>query len=367
MLTSIHSGLSMKLLKINQLLFHPKSQCLSFFLSNLTASKLSEHQSFLEDIQIQLGLQGKKHLAQKFEHLIEEIIFVVKSHPDRSHGFFLSEHLAGYMLLDAQVDTYCAISTSFHIRPILEEVFVNPEYILINISPFDVKIYQADLKQIEFVKNFDFATAENFSLPWEQARVYSGDISQLIPHRTMSSLRNVAQKVMETMQIGSIPVLVTGNEKFKNIFLRYYNHSYGTIDIAEDFSESSCIDIMSKLKVHRQTILDFYSVAFKNRLLKLISSRQLVTDLHRVIRSTQQGETLRLMIPTGKNLWGRVNFKTGKYSLAQDSGDGEDILNELAEEVIRQGGKIQFLSSHFFPKDSVCMAIIKRVKRKHAA
>jgi len=94
-----------------------------------------------------------------------------------------------------------------------------------------------------------------------------------------------------------------------------------------------------------------------------------VGDLNKVIRAAQQGDILRLMLPTGKNLWGRINFKTGKYSLCEDmnSSDGVDILNELAEEVIKQGGKIQFLSPHFFPKDSVSMAILKRTKRKDAA
>lgn len=359
----------MKLLKINQLLFHPKSQCLSFFLSDLKKSNLLDHKSFLEDIQVQLGLQGKKHLAQKFEHLLKDILSIVSSDPHRGHGFFISEQLSGYMLLETEVETYCTISSSFHVRPILEEIFINPEYVLINISQNEVRVYQADLKQIEYIRGHEFTATDITSLPWEQSRIYSGDFSQMIPHRTLGQLRDVAMKVMETMQIGSMPVLIAGNETFKGIFSRYYSHSYGIIDLGEDFSELSCMAIMEKMKTHRQSILDFYSVNFKNRLMKLISAGQLITDLQQVIKSAGQNEINRLMIPTGKNLWGRINFKTGKYSLAQNmkSGDGTDILNELAEEVIRRGGKIQFLSNHFFPKDSVCMAILKKVKGRDAA
>lgn len=357
----------MNLVKINQLLFHPKSQCLSFFLSPVAKTAVNAHQSFLEDIQIQLGLQGKKHLAHKFESFHDEILEIASKHPYRSHGFFFSEQLAGYMVLESEVETYCTISSSFHIRPILEEVFVNLEYVLINITATDVRIYQADLTQVEFLKSFEYATSEHPSLPWEQSRISSGDLSQLIPHRTMTNLKNVAQRVMENLQLGSVPVLVSGNETLKGIFLRYYSHPHGVIDLNEDFNEASCIDIMAKMKNHKQTVLDFYSASFKNRLLKLISSGLLVSDLGLVIKATGQDEVLRLMIPSGKNLWGRVNFKTGKYSLAQDSGDGEDVLNELAEEVIRRGGKIQYLAHHFFPAGSMCMAILKKVKRKHAA
>jgi len=268
----------LNLLKINQLLFHPKSQCLSFFLSSIEKSGFEAHKKFLEDIVIQLGLQGKKHLVQKFENALDDILRLVSMHSRQSHGFFISEQLVGYMLLDAEVETYCSISSSFHIRPILEEIFINPEYILINISQFDIRLYQADLKQIEFIKSYELSSTESLSLPWEQSRIYSGDYSQMIPHRTMIHLRDVAHKIMESMQIGSMPVLVTGNETLKGIFLRYFTNTHGTIDIAEDFKESSCIDIMSRMKNYRQTILDFYSVYFKNRLLKLISNGLLISD-----------------------------------------------------------------------------------------
>ncbi len=357
----------MNFIKINQLLFHPKSQCLSFFLSPLGVSTTEEHSRFLEDIHIQLGLQGKKHLAHRFENIIEEVIEVCQKHPHRSHGFFLSEQIAGFMILENPVETYCAISSSFHIRPILEEIFVNLEYVLINISPNEVRVYRADLQQVEFIKSFDFANQDNPSLPWEQSVYSMGDYSQLIPHRTFTRLKIVAFQVVESLQLGSLPVLVSGNPTLKEIFLKYFLHSHGVIDLGEDLSDLSCISIMGKMKNHKQEILDYYSANFKARLMKLIQAGQLVSDLQRVIKAAGQGEVLRLMIPTGKNLWGKVNFKTGKFSIAQDSADGVDILNELAEEVIRQGGKIQFVSSHFFPAVSTCLAILKKVKRKHAA
>ncbi len=39
--------------------------------------------------------------------------------------------------------------------------------------------------------------------------------------------------------------------------------------------------------------------------------------------------------------------------------DAFDILNELAEEVMNQGGKIQILAPHFFPQDSYVLAILR--------
>lgn len=355
----------MKLLKINQLLFHPKSQCLSFFLTALQDTNLNDHENFLSDIKLQLGLQGKKQLAAKFDEQIESVLKISQRHPENSHGFFISEQVAGYMILESTVETYCTISNSFHMRPILQEVFVNPEFMIINISTFEVRLYQGDLSQVEYIKSFEFAKESSEPcLPWEQSRYTTGDFSQLIPHRTLVNLKNVANKITESMAIGSMPVLVTGNPTLKNIFQRYYNHSFGSIDINEDYENSSCPQIMATMKKYRQDILDFYSAHFKVRLMKLIGAGQLLSDLGLVIKAVHQGEISRVMIPSGKSLWGKVNFRTGKYSLGPDS--DIDILNEIAEEVIRRGGKVQYLSAHFFPKESTIMAILKR-GRRHAA
>ena len=352
------------MLKINQLLFHPKSQCLSFFLSALQETTLIDHQNFLADILVQLGLQGKKSLAQRYEPLIADVLRISQRHPERSYGFFVSDQVSGYMILESSVETYCTIASSFHMRPILQEVFINPEYMILNISKFEVRLYQGDLNQVEYIRSFEFAKEESACLPWEQARYVTGDLSQLIPHRTFSNLRNVANKIMETMPIGSMPVLITGNETLKNIFQRYYSHAYGSIDITEDYEEASCIDIMCSMKKYRQNILDFYSNLFKAKILKVINAGLLLSDLGLVIRAVQQGELSSVMIPTGKNLWGTVNFKTGKFSIGPEA--DMDILNEIAEEVVRQGGKVHYLSSHFFPKDSFVMGVLKK-GRKSAA
>jgi len=123
----------LKPVKLNQLLFHPKNlSTLSFFLS--TPVIQSELDAFLEDMHVQLSLRGKQALAKILLKNKLTIKKILKNHPEKAHGFFLSENVQGYIVLEAQVETYCLIGNNFHVRPVLEEIFVNLEYLVVNVS-----------------------------------------------------------------------------------------------------------------------------------------------------------------------------------------------------------------------------------------
>ena len=61
-----------------------------------------------------------------------------------------------------------------------------------------------------------------------------------------------------------------------------------------------------------------------------------------------------------------MNFDTGELQLhkrVHKRDPSVDVLNELAEEVIKQGGKIQILAPHFFPLEGHAIAILKGSSR----
>jgi hypothetical protein len=68
-----------------------------------------------------------------------------------------------------------------------------------------------------------------------------------------------------------------------------------------------------------------------------------------------------LVLPTETKLWGKIDPETGEFSIHKkmNKKTSIDILNQLAEEVIKQGGKIQILGTHFFPENANVLAILK--------
>lgn len=344
----------MKPVNLNQLLFHPKTESLSFFISTP-----GEFDSFLETLLPELS--ESPELLKLLETNRTKIQKIVRNHPGQAHGFFLSRELQGYMVLDRTLESYSVIGENFHIRPLLEEVFVNPEFILVNISLYDIKVYRGDFQNLEIVQQYEFdQLPKNFS---DASRVYAPQYLGLLPYKSILAIKTIAQKVKEFIQYQSIPVIVTGLEEMKQIFLRYFHDVPGVIShFQEDFFEKSCLEILGKARQFRYAVIDFYSAQLKERLKKMMKSRRMISDLSEIIKATYSGKIIHLVIPTEQRIWGKFDPETGEYVVHKKIGKTSvDILNELAEEIIRQGGKIQILGPHFFPQDTKVLGILKGV------
>lgn len=336
----------MKPVSLNQLLFHPKSPSLSFYQPPIGPLKDdADFQQFVEDMIGQLKLQERVELIALLEKNQPKILSILKSHPHKSHGFFLSEDLSGYVILDQRVDPYCIISQTFHVRPLLEELLENPEYMVVNVSLYDIKVYRGDFEHLEIVQQYEFDQLPKNFFGTNTSRVYAPQYLGLIPFKTIMALKTIAQKVMDMVLYQSMPVIVTGLEEIKNIFLRYFEHSFGVIShIQEDFYEKTCVEILERCKNFRYMVVDFYSAQLKERLKQLMKSKRLISNIEDIIKAVQEGRVARLILPTEK----RVDKKSCG-----------DILNELAEEVMKQGGLIKILPPHFFPPEATVLAILK--------
>lgn len=349
----------MKPVNLNQLLFHNKISTLSFFQS--PHSKAEEVDAYLEDIKIQLALQNKDALSKHLEKNKSSIKKILKTHPTKSIGFFISEQLQGYMILETAVESYCLIGNSFHVRPLLEELFINPEYMVVNISIYDIKVYRGDFHHLEIYQQYEFDQVS--SHPEARAHFFTPKHVGLVPYKSILALRTIAQQVMDLSQYHSLPVIVTGLDEMKQVFLKYYSNSNGVIShIHEDFYEKTCVEILDRCKQFRYAVMDFYSAQLKERLKKMVKDKRFLSDLEAIIKAAAEGRVLRLVLPTEKKLWGRIDFETGEFEIHKKPLKrlpSVDILNELAEEVIKNGGKIQILGPHFFPQDSHVLAILR--------
>ena len=347
----------MKPVNLNQLLFHSQSSTtLSFFQSQGTT--VEELEPFLEDMKVQLELRGKTDLSKILEKNQPAIKKILKSHSGKSVGFFLSEDLQGFIALETSLESYCMIGNSFHVRPLLEELFVNPEYLVVNISIYDIKIYRGDFQHLEIVQQYDF---EELAIDMK-ARVFSKTTVGLIPYKSIQALKTIAHKVTDLMAYDSIPVLVTGLDEMKEIFLKNFTNHTGVIShIQEDFYEKTCVEILHRCKNFRYAVMDYYAARFKERLKTLVRSKKLISDMGEIIQATRSGKVARLVIPVERKVYGVISFETGEFEIHKkiNKDKSVDILNELADEVMNQGGKIQVLAPHFFPQDADVLAILR--------
>jgi hypothetical protein len=350
-----------KPVNLNQLLFHPRAPTLSFFQMPFESEQDDANfQAFFDDMLAQLSLQDREDLVRILSRQKNSIRKVLKNNSENPHGFFLSETLQGYVVLESLSENFCMIGQSFHVRPLLEQIYVNPEFIIVNISLYDISVYKADFHHVDIIKHYEFDELPRSAF---DHRVFAPQFMGLIPYRSLLAVKTIAQKVMETTQYHSYPVVVTGLDEMKKMFLKHFDHTSGVIShIEEDFFEKSCVEISERCRIFRPAIMDFYSAQLKERLKRMMKSNKFVTDLDKIIKAAAVGDILHLILPVERKLMGHINLATGEYEIhkkIQKKNPSVDILNELAEEVMKSGGKIQFLGPHFFPADTTVLAILR--------
>lgn len=354
----------MKPVNLSQLLFHHPSRTLSFFYSTPKGDDVNQcFEAFFEEM-----LQGveEKELLELAQGQKAAVLKVIKRHPHKTCGVFLSEKLKGYISLEISVEPYYQIGPNFHVRPILEDTVLNPEFILINVSFYDIKVYRGDFHHIEVLDLFEFEHFDTSSGNLSP-RFFAPKFMGIIPYKTILAIKMISRRMSEKFMYESVPVIVTGLSDTRQIFLEGFDHSFGVIShLEEDFYEKTCMEILQKCKNFRNIVADYYSAQLKERLKRLSKSQRLLSDFDQIVSAVAGGRVIHLVIPQDRKLWGKINFETVEYEIhkrEQKKDPSMDILNELAEEVMKQGGKIQILPAHFFPVEAQALAILKGSKR----
>ena len=337
----------MKPVKLNQLLFEVTPPCLSFYVPD-AASFEALH------LRIQQRLEKHSHLQELYQKELPAIHEVLKRHPEDPHGFYLSQHRRGYLPLDHDTDAHFVVGESFHLRPVLEELFGNPEYALVLLSDTEMRLYRGDARQVELIERHEFS-----HVPGPQL-VYGQGI--MVTPSQRRGLKDWMLRLHQTASLARLPVVVAGQNELVNHFARSFHHAYGVVKLdAPHFVELTCPQLIQEFPRFKGEVVELHAENFKLRLRTLVRTGRIVSDLTNVIRAIHEGKVMRVLLPEKRRLWGTVNMESGHYEimgLHQVEG-AEDILDDLAEATIRQGGKIQFLPEHFFPHGSHAMVVLR--------
>ena len=83
-------------------------------------------------------------------------------------------------------------------------------------------------------------------------------------------------------------------------------------------------------------------------------------DVAKVAEAAVAGRVATLLVDADKSVGGRIDAETGQFKKAnEDDADVDDVLDDLAERVLRTGGKVRVLAGENFPTDSGVAAIFR--------
>ncbi|MBN1776330.1 MAG: hypothetical protein JW817_07690 [Clostridiales bacterium] len=282
--------------------------------------------------------------------------------------------------LQIPVKEYAVVADRFHITPLIKAFQSVEEYQLLGLSRENFSLYQGNRYGFEEMKihpdtprTMKEVLGSELSGPYLSHGSYGGagsptmyhghgDVKQEIDKDTEKYFRYVDSFVFEKYSKKTKrPLILVALKEYHSEFRKISNNPYllekGIHKSIESFDKDellekarSLIEAINKEKL--QKVVESFAGAEAESLGS--------SDLARVIKAASEGRVETILIEEDIVLPGKIDFETGKVRVGDnDDPEFDDILDDLAELVISNGGDVFVLDKDEMPGDTGVAAIFR--------
>lgn len=359
--------------ELRSLIAHETSPCLSFYLPTHRNGSSDERLRWAALLDKARSLLGSSVGAHELNALLEPLEKL--STPDfwsqqlDCLAVFRSRDRSVYYRLPIEVEELAVVADSFHVRPILRFMRSNQRYFLLNLSqgrtsffkgsalglgPVDLSSLPRSLTEAIGVE------ARERSLNFHQggtgrghAPIFhgSGKDDSVRDEELHRFLRTVDKALWEVLRDETAPLIVAAPERVGAMFQATSRYPHLLHDsIHGNFANAKIGDLHEKAWPIVQRWLGERETQVVERYGNLISSDKAMDDVSSIARFAIQGRVRDLLLERGAHVWGVMERATGALEVhaQQASAKDEDILDDIAEQVILRGGEV-----HTFPREKM--------------
>jgi hypothetical protein len=293
------------------------------------------------------------------QRIIDEVTFLKNF--KSNIGIFLTKNYFKIINVPVGVESLCVVSTSFHVKPLLKWMQSDRDFLLLGFDEGAVSLYHGNLHSMNYVDTILFP---------ESMRALR-DESEMNLSKKLKLKRIIATGAIEwlndwidTLTFEFKPILfIAGNKEVTDIFIKnvgYENlHAQAVTTLFESGLE---IATFNKIK----TILKIEIQKDNEKNLKEIQLAQRTNmtsnNIFQIGKLATQGNVRKLIIADDVNIFGIMDRNTGSLLLhtEQKNHFDDDVLDDLAQEVLSHGGEVVLMPRNQIPGEYPAMAITCR-------
>lgn len=282
-------------------------------------------------------------------------------------GLFRNENSFRILGLPVPVEKTCVIASSFHVKPLLRWIQVDREFLFLGISEGSASLYYGNQYSFNLLDKTIFPTIrQNSTHPDTYDDLKKRRLNGLKYKETIEWLNEWLFGLTKDLKP---PLFVAGQKKLTNIFLNgccyqntrnqpiwpYFNQER----ISEICSEIRAFLMKDAKKDLEQGLMEFYQAENLNLANK---------NIFQIAKAAKKGKVRKLIIADGIQIFGKIDKKSGELSIhpAHLNHEDDDILDDLAQEVLIQGGEVIVALPEEIPKGRPILAILERPDSKLA-
>ncbi len=274
-------------------------------------------------------------------------------------GVFRTQDTFRILKIPVKIEHMCVVATSFHVKPLLRWMQVDREFLLLNLESKGAQLYHGSHYSLQCRENIDFSKVlrqdRDADESTQPARVLS------LNDRMNESVEWLSEWIVEYQKHSLPRLFLTGEKKLAEALhkeLRYNNVSKPALllPLENHCLSDICLQIRNLLKNDAKNALDKAFLEFECAEEYNLASK----NIFQIAKAATQGKIRKLIIADSIHIFGKLNPKTGHLSLHPGHLDHEDddILDDLAQTVLAQGGEVIVSPRDQVPKASPALAIL---------
>lgn len=288
----------------------------------------------------ELGL--KEYDAKVLDALLKPIHGFLKKYPKESFAsplaLFSSKGFAGYSKLPFQVRPLAVVASSFHVKPLLKWMQREHPFSLLLLNENEAVLHQGSLSHFEEIER----------LPYLELRTMDGVFHAL------------DRAVYRSVQSSRVPLLLAGDFDM----IEAYKSISGYKAIVDDVVlEPSIFQNHNKLHKAAIEILEPYLEQKESALLQSYWAAERAgrtsSTLQEIIQLALVNRVKHLFVNEKLHVWGKINKSSANFTYSPNQMAAEDdVLDDLAEIVLRNHGSVTVLPSFKMPDGKAACAIL---------
>jgi hypothetical protein len=294
------------------------------------------------------------------------------NHTSEGMAVFASVNRCIVYKLYSPVEALAVVSNSFHIKPLLKAQQSTENYFLLGLSRENFSLYKGNRygfeeiqidpdapRTLKDVLGSQFTdlnlTHGSYAGAGGQAMYHGhGDVQQEIDKDTEKYFRYVDSFVFDKYSKETkLPLILASLKEYHSDFKRVSNNPY-LIEkgIDQSFDSLNLKDLQKQV----QKIIEAINEEKYQKIAESLDS----SNLEEIAKAAFESRVDTLLVADGKIVPGRVDSETGEINYGDiNSPDYDDVLDDLAEMVLSNGGSVLVLTEDKMPSDTGVAAIYR--------
>lgn len=297
---------------------------------------------------------AREHLApvlndDQIRKFLDPLLSFFENEKSLSHipgNFAIFRNLESFRIvrLPIAVEPLAVVADSFHVKPLLEWLQSEREFFFLGVEAEAVHLHYGNQSAFQHVDSIYFHPDH---LRGAERRILASEVASWLK-----------PLLLQFSADRSAHLYFAGDARFVRSVLRLARYpSEVRSPLFERYDQSlvavACARIREKLQEDVRMIL-------QDRVDEISQERKTVSILSQIARAVVQGRVKKLLIAGDLRIFGKFDRRNGVLSIYSRDLDHEDddILDDLAQEVLRRGGDVVVVDHASMPRRLPALAVV---------